>query len=386
MAAEYTKEYQRWYNNLSDDEYRSHYHAWSDRDACIAQQEIIKLLLGDKHFPLVYDLSYGGGELSHIISHEVWLKSAIDDRQEGLVHEVAPAAKIKRTKQPLDFSNFTHTSPDLIIAVNVIRNLDVEPGYLRKLWSSRYRTRNTLFDVILAKDEWIGLNDKTFDMTFLRRVDGWQILPRLYHEFPAGIYWYMCYHSADEFNWLPTGKEALFEQNKHITQKAVYSVIERVYADIKGKCILDLSLSLEGSAYVDDIFHLPVTQQHYDIVLGLGLLSRIEQYERFAQYIISHTDADVYIFSGIESDEYMPKSLLHDGQVGGVEHTYKQFSCLNMRIKKESNYNSYIIRGANPREFMEATVAKKAHHGREVYIITEANYQLSETIARAVGF
>lgn len=386
MVTKYTKEYNHWYDNLSDDEYRNHYYAWLGRDAYAKQQEAIKSLLGNKHFPLVYDLSYGGGELSQIISHDVWLKSAIDDRQEALIHEITPSAKIKRTKQPLDFSNFTHTNSDLILAINVVRNLDIKPSVLRKLWWSEYRNRNTLFDVIIADDEWVGLNDKTFDRTFFRLVDGWQILPRLYHEFPQGVHWYMCYYSADEMNWLPSGKEALLEQNKHITEEAVYSIVEHVYTDIKGKRILDLSKLGLGVDTVDDILNIPTLHQHYDIVLGLGLLSRIEQYERFIQHIIGHINADVYIFSGIESDEYMPEQLIHNDQVGGIEHTYKQFSRLNMRIKTQFNCNSYIIRGANPKEFMEATVAKKAHRGREVYIITETSYQTPEGIARAAGF
>jgi len=385
MVAKYTPEYQQWYNNLSDDGYRNHYYAWLKRDACIAQQEAIKKLLRGKHFSLVYDLSYGGGELSHIISHDVWLKSAIDDRQESLIHEIAPTAKIKRTKQPLDFSHLTRTSIDLILAMNVVRNLDVKPLYLRKLWYSAYRNRNALFDIIVADNEWKGLNDKTLNRTFFKLVDGWQMLPRLYYEFPQDIQWYMCYYSADELNWLPSGKQALAEQNRNITKEAVYSVIEYVYTNISGKHILDLSKLGLDTDIVDDILNIPVLYQHYDIVLGLGLLSRIEQYKRFVRYIISHTNADVYIFSGIESDNSMPKNLLYDGQVGGVEHTHRQYSRFNVNIRKEFGYKSHIIHGANPKEFMEATVSKKANHGRETYIIVETSYQLPETIARTAG-
>jgi len=384
MVTKYIPEYQAWYSNLSDDGYRNHYYAWLKRDAYIKQQEVIRSLLGNKHFPLVYDLSYGGGELSQIISHDVWLKSAIDDRQEALIHEITPSAEIRRTKQPLDISNFAHTNCDLILAINVVRNLDIKPAVLRNLWCSEYRNRNTLFDVIMADDKWIGLNDRTFDKTFFRRVDGWQILPRLYHEFPQGVRWYMCYYSADEMNWLPSGKQALLEQNKHITEDAVYSVIEHVYTNVRGKHILDLSKLGLGVDTVDDILNIPILRQHYDIILGLGLLSRIEQYDRFVQHIISHTDADVYIFSGIESDEYMPKRLIYSNQVGGIEHTYRQFSRLNVNIKREFNYNSYVIRGANPKEFMERTSEKWVFRGREVYIVVEASYQLPETIARTV--
>jgi len=315
----------------------------------------------------------------------VWLKSAIDDRQEALIHEIAPAAKIKRVSQSLDFSGLTHTPTDLILVINVIRNLDIRPSYLRKLWHSAFRNRNALFDVILAKKRWIGLNDRTLNMSFLGLVDGWQILPQRYWEFPKGIQWYMCYYSADDMNWLPSGKLALAEQNKNVTQDAVYSVIEYVYTDIRGKRILDLSGLLDTDT-VDDVLNLPILHQHYDIVLGLGLLSRIEQYERFTHYVIRRVNADVYIFSGIEPDNHMPVPLLHDGQVGGIERTYRHYSRLNADIKREFNYNSYIIRGASPKEFMDATVASKAHRGREVYIVIEASYQIPETIAWTAGF
>ena len=381
----YTKEYLSWYNNLSDDEYRNHYYAWLERDACIAQQEAVRAILGKKHFPLVYDLSYGGGELSRVISHDTWLKSAIDDRQEALIHEVAPAAKIKRVKHPLDLSNLTRAPIDLILAINVARNLDINPIRLRKLWCSAYRNRNTLFDVILADDEWIGLNDRTFDTTFFRLADGWQMLPQQYWEFPKDIHWYMCYYSADKLNWLPMGKLALAEQNQFVTKEVIYSIVKHVYTNIQGKRILDLSGLGIDADIVDDILNLPALHQHYDVVLGLGLLSRIEQYERFTQYILRHVTADVYIFSGIESDEYIPKQLLHNDQVGGTEHTYRQYSRLNTKIRKEFNYNSYVIRGTSPKEFMERTSEKWVFRGREVYIIVEASYQLPETIARTAG-
>jgi len=387
MAAKYTKEFQFWYNNLSDTEYRNHYYAWLERDACIQQQGVIQELLGNKHFPLVYDLSYGGGELSRIISHDIWLKSAIDDRQEALIKEVAPDAEIKRVKHPFDFTNYTRRSADLVLAVNVVRNLDITSTTgLRKLWHNEFQLRNTLFDVILADDEWVGLNDKTLDTSFLRLADGWQILPQLYWEFPQGVQWYMCYYSADELRWLPAGKLALAEQNKHVTKSAVFSVVEHAYTDISFRNILDLSqLNLDIDS-VDDILNLPVIHQHYDIVLALGLLSRIEQYDRFAQYVISHINADVYIFSGIESDEYTPKRLLYNGQVGGIEHTYRHYSRLNANIKREFGHNAYIIRGASPKEFMDRTSQKKAFRGREVYVIVEASYQIAETIARSAKF
>jgi len=43
MTAKYTEEFLTWYNNLSDDEYRSHYYAWLERDACFAQQRAIRM-------------------------------------------------------------------------------------------------------------------------------------------------------------------------------------------------------------------------------------------------------------------------------------------------------------------------------------------------------
>lgn len=394
MTAKYTKEFLHWYNNLSNDEYRSHYYAWLERDVCIQQQKVIQELLGGKHFSLVYDLSYGGGELSRIISHDTWIKSAVDNRQKSLVNEITPTAEIKCIEHPLDFPDFTHASPDLIIAVNVVRNLDINPSYLRKLWHSVYCNRNTIFDIILADDEWIGLNDRAFNTSFLKLVDGWQIVPQLYWEFPQGVRWYMCHYSADTINWLPTGKLALAEQNKDITEAAIFSVVGHAYTDISFRHVLDLSqLLLNITANdvittddVDDVINLPTIREHYDIVLGLGLLSRIEQHELFARYIIGHIDADVYIFSGIESDSYMPKKLLYNGDVGGVEHTYRHYSRLKMRIKKEFNYNSYILRGSSPKEFMNSTSRKRAFRGREVYVVVEASYQTAETIARTAGF
>jgi len=368
---QYIEQFNAWYNNLSDAEYIAHYNAWCSRDVAARQKEVILELIGDKHYGAVYDLSYGGGELSHIIDHDWWLKSAIDDRQQSLIESVAPAVDIKRIETPLGLTGLTRKSLDLVLAVNVTRNISLDhQSYpsLRKLWDVNRRERDAIFDVIISDDPWVGMNDAALSTSFLGFADNYQMLPRLYWEFPAGVKWYMCYYSANEMNWLPGGRQAFQNEQKDISPSAVHSVVEKIYSDISDKHILDLS------AVSFDILNLPTIHEHYDVVLGLGLLSRIEQYGRFVQRVIRHINADTYIFSGTEAEGKIPEMILQDGVVSSIEHTYRHFSRLKRRIEKEFNCNAYLVRGPSPKE--STGVANDA------YIVVEANYQLRETIVK----
>lgn len=373
----YVPEFKRWYKSLDYRQYRDHYMAWRSRDVCAEQERIVKDLVGNKHFPIVYDMSYGGGEFSRIISHDRWIKTITDDKQQQLVGEITPTAELSPVEYPTERQGGIF--PDLILAMNVLRSVKGETKDIYYMWQTpnMVTPRSVIFDMIVSDKSWVGMNDATMNkkkrLSFLDRHG---ILPRKYWEFPHGVEWYIGYHSTD-IKWLPKGKEVC---GRHGLELAALAAIDYIYTDISNKTVLDLSYcGLGDTPKPEQVINLPQIHEHYDIVLGIGLLSRIEQFDAFVKHVISSTDADVYIFSGKEGNVDIPTFEYIDDQVSLVAHPYQTYSLSELYIKHDFDYNTYLMRGPTPEDL---AADPRAYYGKEIYLVVEAAYQIPETIVR----
>ena len=373
MMMKYIPEFKQWYNSLNYQQYHDHYMAWRHRDACIEQERMIRQLTADKHFPVVYDMSYGGGEYCHIISHDKWIKTIEDDKQEQLVKEIAPTAELIHITRPVE----RRGDSDLILAMNILRSVKAGKKDFRYMWETPLAAtfRNVIFDIIVSDTSWTGMNDtamnKSKQLSFLDRHG---ILPYKYWEFPDDVEWYIGYHSAG-INWVPRAEIC---RDKDL-RNAALATIDYIYTDISDKKVLDLSYyGLGDYLEPEQIVNLPKIRERYDIVLAMGLLSQIEQFDRFVKSVIGGINADVYIFSGTEAAD-APEYSFIDGQISAVAHPYQTYSLSELYIRQEFDYNVYLMRGPAPEDLANDP---RAYYGKEIYLVVEASYQIPETIIR----
>jgi len=373
----YLESFSNWYTSLSQEGYESHYLDWIRRDVWLAQKDAIKEAIQHKHYKAIYDISYGLPEVSTFISHDEYVKTAIDTRQEQFIRKIMPDIEIFLSESPLQVMQ-QKNGFDLVVALNVMKILDIEPERIASLWR-RAAERDAIFTVLASDNGWAGLNDRAITENALWRLaEQKQFSPKKYFEFPDGVNWYLC-HVTDDLEWLE-GQEDRDKEVSTETGNAIFEDmmdrIEYIYTDIRGKHILDVARLLDYNIQKRTI-HIDSGSlaTRHDVVIALDVLSQIEQPRKFVNYIIGHTDADIYIFSGAISPSKYPRPIYNDGELSYIEYSRRFYSNLRLEVKRNFGYPVYTMEG----------LGKFAYSGNgEMFLVVEAGYRIPETIIRSM--